>query len=158
MKTYPFIRILINLHWLLLLMVIGFLTFLIYDDLSPKKITVNRDSSITHIAEKSSIAPELLLVIKEGKALFRTNCATCHNKNMKSDMTGPALAGIKEKWSDFPEADLYDWIRNSSKMVDEEHPLAIEIYNKWNRRSMTSFTGIADEKITAILTYIESVK
>ena len=39
-----------------------------------------------------SAAPDL----DKGKTLFKDNCASCHNKNMKDDMTGPALGGAKE--------------------------------------------------------------
>ena len=28
-----------------------------------------------------------------GKELFIANCASCHNKNMKDKLTGPALGG-----------------------------------------------------------------
>jgi len=31
--------------------------------------------------------------VKNGKVLFRDNCAMCHAKNMRSEMTGPALIG-----------------------------------------------------------------
>ena len=31
---------------------------------------------------------------KAGKTLFQNNCASCHNKNMKSDLTGPALGDV----------------------------------------------------------------
>ena len=34
--------------------------------------------------------------LAEGKELFRGKCATCHNKNMKQDLTGPALGGVEE--------------------------------------------------------------
>ncbi len=36
-----------------------------------------------------SAAPD----IEVGKNLFKNNCAACHNKSMKDDMTGPALSG-----------------------------------------------------------------
>ena len=35
----------------------------------------------------------------EGRNLFYSNCASCHNRNMTSDMTGPALAGFEERWA-----------------------------------------------------------
>ncbi len=57
-----------------------------------------------------------------GKELFRNNCAACHNKDMKSDMTGPALGGVQERWADYPIEDLYSWIRNSQALVESGHP------------------------------------
>ena len=52
-----------------------------------------------------------------GKNLFKLNCAVCHNRNMVDDMTGPALAGIKEGWAEYPREDLYQWIRNSQQLI-----------------------------------------
>ena len=37
-----------------------------------------------------------------GKSLFKANCAQCHAKNMKSNLTGPALGGVEERWADYP--------------------------------------------------------
>ena len=53
----------------------------------------------------------------EGKTLFRNYCATCHNRNMVDDLTGPALGGTQERWSDYPQEDLYSWIRNSQALI-----------------------------------------
>ncbi len=91
----------------------------------------------------------------DGKALFKANCASCHNKNMKSDMTGPALAGVQERWED--EADLYSWIRNSQALIKSGHPRANKLYNDWNQSVMNSFPNFTDEDIAAILTYIDFV-
>ena len=60
----------------------------------------------------------------DGKALFKKNCASCHNKNMKDDMTGPALGGAEERWADYPREDLYSWVRNSAGMIQAGHPRA----------------------------------
>jgi len=106
----------------------------------------------------STVPPELLATITKGKKLFRTNCATCHNKNMKSDMTGPALAGVRDRWSAYPESDLYAWIKNSTKLVEADHPKAIEIYKEWDEVTMTAFNNMTEAEIAAILDYIDSVK
>ncbi|MBK8557670.1 MAG: c-type cytochrome [Lewinellaceae bacterium] len=37
--------------------------------------------------------------VEEGKSLFIANCASCHAKDMKSNLTGPALGGVEERWS-----------------------------------------------------------
>lgn len=92
-----------------------------------------------------------------GKALFKQNCATCHNRNMIDNMTGPALAGVRERWADFAEADLYKWIRNSKAMVDAKHPRALKIWKEWDRNMMTPFPNFSDEQISDILAYVEGV-
>lgn len=90
-----------------------------------------------------------------GKTLFKNYCASCHNKNMKDDMTGPALSGVEERWADYPREDLYNWIRNSQKMIDAKHPRAVELYKKWSPNQMNAFPNLTDEEIEGVLNYIE---
>ncbi len=92
-----------------------------------------------------------------GKALFKENCASCHNKNMKDKLTGPALAGYAENWADYPEEDLYKWIRNSSAMIAEGHPRATELWKEWSPTVMTSFPNLKDDEIASILAYVDGV-
>ena len=95
-------------------------------------------------------------VFVAGKTLFKNNCATCHNRNMRDDMTGPALRGVTSRWSAFPPDDLYKFIRNSQKMIHQEkHPRALELWNKWAQRQMNTFEHLSDADIESILAYIE---
>jgi len=83
-----------------------------------------------------------------GKALFNSNCAACHK--LDKDMTGPALRGVAERL----EKDwLYDWIRNSSKMIKAGDPYAVEVFEKWNKTAMTAFPQFSDADIDNILAY-----
>jgi len=91
--------------------------------------------------------------IDAGKTLFKNQCASCHNKDMKSKLTGPALGGVQDRWDD--EADLYRWIRNSQGMIAEGHPRATELWNEWKPTVMNSFPNLTDEDIANILGYID---
>jgi cytochrome c2 len=90
--------------------------------------------------------------IEAGKTLFKNKCASCHNKDMKSKMTGPALGGAQERWGD--DVALYSWIRNSAAMVSKGHPRAVAIYNEFNKSVMTAFPELSDADIANILGYI----
>ncbi len=90
---------------------------------------------------------------KIGKGLFKNNCASCHNKNMKDDMTGPALGGFEERWADYPREDLYSWIRNSQAMVNAGHPRAVELWNEWKPNVMNN-VGLSNEEIEHVFAYI----
>jgi len=90
-----------------------------------------------------------------GKALFRNNCASCHNKSMKDDMTGPALGGVEERWES--EELLYAWIRNSSAVIATGDAYAVGLYNEWNKSVMTAFPNLSDEEIASVLGYIDGV-
>ncbi len=95
--------------------------------------------------------------LDEGKNLFRTNCATCHAKDMKSKLTGPALGGTRERWADYDEAELYEWIRNSQAMIASGHPKAVEVWNEWKPIIMNPFPNLTDDQIANILAYVDGV-
>jgi cytochrome c551/c552 len=90
-----------------------------------------------------------------GKILFRNNCITCHNKNMASDLTGPALGGTEERWINYPQEDLYRWIRNSELMIEEGHPRALELWDTWKPTVMPAFSQFTDEEIESLMMYID---
>lgn len=95
--------------------------------------------------------------LDNGKTLFKNNCASCHAKTMKTDMTGPALAGFMERWADYPMSDLYKWIRNSQGMIAEGHPRAVELWNDWKPVVMQANQGLTDVQIDDIFGYINGV-
>lgn len=93
-----------------------------------------------------------------GKTLFKSNCAQCHAKNMKSAATGPALGGVEERWADYPLTDLYAWIRNSQAMINQEkHPRAVELWNQYKPTVMTAYPDMTDDDVASILAYIKGV-
>ncbi len=92
--------------------------------------------------------------IEAGKTLFKNQCAACHNRNMKDDLTGPALGGVEERWADYPREDLYAWIRNSQALISQGHPKAVELWNAWKPVVMNPFPNLSDQDIENILAYI----
>lgn len=88
-----------------------------------------------------------------GKELFVANCATCHNKNMKDKLTGPALAGVQAKWGD--DKALYSWIRNSQALIASGNPNAVAIWNEYKPVIMNAFPNLTDEQIASILLYVD---
>jgi len=124
-------------------------------------VLIFNNNNNTLIEPDENIALGVMIVeepnsnLAKGKSLFKSNCATCHNKNMKDDLTGPALAGVTERWMAFPKEDLYNWIRNSQKLINEKHPKAMEVGKEWGFVAMTSFPNLSNEDIEAILLYVE---
>ncbi len=90
-----------------------------------------------------------------GKELFTANCASCHAKNMKDKLTGPALGGSQARWGD--DKALYAWIRNSQALIASGHPRAVELWNQYKPVLMNSFTSLKDDDIASLLLYIEDV-
>ncbi len=91
------------------------------------------------------------LFAQDGKALFQTNCASCHAINKK--LTGPALAGLEERgpWGDRKK--LYAWIKNPAGFAKTDAYAAALI--KEYGVLMSNF-NLADAEIDAIVKYINT--
>ncbi len=90
-----------------------------------------------------------------GEALFKVNCASCHNKNMNVDMTGPALGGVLERWNG-DTMRLTNFIRNTQAYIaTTSDPYATTLCNEWES-VMQNFPNLTDEEIKAIIEYTES--
>ena len=92
----------------------------------------------------------------EGAVIFRAQCASCHHKNMRDNLTGPALGGVRERWAAYPAEDLRAWIRNSQAMVEAGHPRAGELWAEWAPTVMPAFPTLTDEEVEGLLLYVEA--
>jgi mono/diheme cytochrome c family protein len=92
--------------------------------------------------------------IAAGKALFSNNCGSCHAKDMKSKLTGPALGGAEERWGD--KKAIYSWIRGSQALIATGQPRAVAIYTEYNKSVMSNFPNLKDGDIENILGYIDA--
>jgi mono/diheme cytochrome c family protein len=97
---------------------------------------------------------------KEGKDLFKSNCAACHNP--KADGTGPALLGAKARWIAAGEHQgktgeqwLHAWVKNYNEPVEAGYKYAVDMANS-RPSAMNSFPYLKDEEIDQIFTYIDS--
>ncbi|MFN8276066.1 MAG: cytochrome c3 family protein [Chitinophagales bacterium] len=96
----------------------------------------------------------------EGKSLFKSNCASCHNP--KADGTGPALMGVTKRWEgggDYKGKTgtqwLHTWIHNWNDAVAAGVPYAVAMANS-RPSQMNVFTNLKDEDIDKILLYVEN--
>lgn len=89
----------------------------------------------------------------DGKALFNSNCASCHNPIKES--TGPALQGTDQhphgkEW-------VYKWVKNPSAVLASGDAHAKELVDKY-KVVMTPFPALTNEEIDAIFTYVNDFK
>ena len=96
----------------------------------------------------------------EGKSLFKSNCASCHNP--KVAQTGPALMGVTKRWDDGGDFGgktgnqwLHVWIKNWNNAVAGKYPYATNIQN-YAPSQMNLFPSLKDEDIDKILLYVEN--
>ena len=89
---------------------------------------------------------------QDGKALFSSKCATCHNVFKKG--TGPALGGFQEKengkWADIGQ--LTAWIKNPSAFMAKD-PYTAGLKAEFGS-VMQASPDIKEEEVTAIASYI----
>lgn len=94
------------------------------------------------------------LFAQDGKALFQTNCASCHSPFKV--IIGPALKGVTDRVTD--KKLLYDWIHNNTKVLSQGNPYFTNLYNQYNKTPMNTFPGLSDAEIGAILKYVEAAQ
>src|SRR4051794_13337058 len=87
---------------------------------------------------------------EEGKMIFTSRCAGCHNVNRV--LTGPALAGVDQRHS-------LDWIINfvhsSQSVIRSGNPEAVALFEKFNRIPMPDHPDLSAVDISNILAYIK---
>jgi len=88
----------------------------------------------------------------KGKALFQTNCASCHSPIKQ--VLGPALKGVTERVPD--KKLLHDWIKNNSKVLQSGNPYFTALYQQFNKAAMNTFPNLTDADIDDILKYVET--
>ncbi|MFS4493322.1 cytochrome c3 family protein [Maribacter sp. 2308TA10-17] len=92
--------------------------------------------------------------VEKGKALFKVNCAACHN--LKKKMTGPNLYKVEERLAENEGLDrewLYAWIKNSAGVIKSGDAYANKIYAEYNQSAMTAFPTLSNVDIDNILAY-----
>lgn len=90
---------------------------------------------------------------QDGKALFQSKCAACHN--VMRDLTGPMLGGVVDK--EYYSGDMkkiYNWIYNVNSLIDKD-PHYSDLKKQYGS-VMTQFerNSLPEKDIDAIFSYI----
>lgn len=103
------------------------------------------------IALALSVAAAAAPPTEEGRTIFTSRCAGCHNINKV--LTGPALAGVDQRRS-------IDWIINfvhsSQTVIKKGDKDAVALFEKFNRIPMPDHADLSPENIKSIVAYIQS--
>ncbi|MBV9963380.1 MAG: c-type cytochrome [Parafilimonas sp.] len=113
---------------------------------------ISRKASVRSILFIVTILFSVASFAQDGHALFQSNCASCHAVNKK--LVGPALAGVQDRWPD-PNK-IYDWVHNSTKVIQSGYPYAVSLFNENNKVQMTPFPQLSNKDIDAILAYVKT--
>ena len=91
--------------------------------------------------------------VPRGEQIFRTRCASCHTISGKEKLgaLGPDLLGVtrarEQRW-------LLDWLRAPDQMLKERDPIAISLYEKYNKLAMPNLRLNQEEGLD-VLDYLE---
>ena len=99
--------------------------------------------------EKLKLGPINLKMVKEGKAIFETKCASCHKLDER--FTGPAQRDVIERRS--PEY-IMNMILNPVEMLNK-HPEAKKMLAVYMTKM--TFQNVTKEDARKILEYFRSV-
>jgi len=98
------------------------------------------------------VKPFTLMSNEIGKTLFKENCASCHE--FGRILTGPDLTNITQKrTNDW----LFNFIKNSEKMIAEGDEEAIKIYNDFKQVKMPP-SSLSDSEIVVLINYLRNYK
>jgi len=89
--------------------------------------------------------------VEEGKTIFTSRCAGCHN--IHKVLTGPALAGVDQRHT-------IDWIVNfvhsSQTVIKKGDPAAVALFKKFNNIQMPDHPDLSAENIKNVVEYIKT--
>lgn len=89
--------------------------------------------------------------VEDGKTIFVSRCAACHNVNRI--LTGPALAGVDQRRS-------MDWIvkfvQSSQALIKSGDKDAVAIYHQFNQVVMPDHGDLTPDNIKSIVEYINA--
>lgn len=87
---------------------------------------------------------------EDGKTIFQSQCAACHNVNQQ--LIGPALANVDQRRT---EAWIIQFVKSSQKMVKSGDTQAVNLFNKY-QVVMPAHPDLTDVQIHSVLSYIKS--
>jgi cytochrome c2 len=87
----------------------------------------------------------------DGKMIFVSRCASCHNVNKQ--VLGPALAGVGERRT---EDWIIQFVHGSQSVIKGGDKTATDLYEKFNKVTMPDHRDLSTENIKSILAYIKS--
>jgi cytochrome c2 len=146
-NSFKAVRVLLTTTAILIVLLIGFTA------LNFKNISEEADPQIVdHPFVETAVAVINEPIAASGAVVFKNNCKTCHR--IDAPLIGPPL---REVYSRRDAEWMREWIRNSSKMIANNDPTAIEVYNQYKKTSMTNFTSMSKEDLDAVIAYLKYV-
>ena len=109
---------------------------------------------IVVLLSKNIIAQKSSDKLKIGKAIFTTNCASCHSLTKRDGtvMSEP-LQYIRERRG---KEYVYQFVWNNMKLLASGNKTALRVYNEAKKIPMNVFPSLTKDEIDAICDYIDT--
>ena len=86
-----------------------------------------------------------------GEQLFKANCVQCHSTT-DAKVVGPGLKDILKRrtieW-------IIPWVHDNKKVIASGDAYAVKVFEANNKTPMTTFPGLKDDEIKAIIAYVK---
>ena len=89
--------------------------------------------------------------MSKGEDMFRAHCDSCHSLD-NEDGLGPGLQGVTERRD---RAWLARWLKTPDKLLAEKDPIALDLYNRYNKILMPNLR-LSDTDVEALIVYMEA--
>lgn len=89
--------------------------------------------------------------ISKAEELFQFRCSSCHSLGSENGL-GPGLSGVTQMRE---RAWLKRWLKEPDKMLAEKDPIAIDLYNRYNKILMPNLR-LSDGDVEGLLLFLES--
>jgi len=89
--------------------------------------------------------------ISKGEDLFRSRCDACHSLDDQEGL-GPGLLNVTKQRD---RAWLTRWLKAPDKLLAEQDPIALELYNRYKKILMPNLR-LSDADVEALIAYMEA--
>ena len=89
--------------------------------------------------------------MSKAEELFKFRCSSCHSLD-KEDGLGPGLQGVTKVRE---KAWLTRWLKTPDKMLADKDPIAVDLYNRYNKIVMPNLK-LSDKEVKEMIEYMEA--
>ncbi len=84
--------------------------------------------------------------------IYQSRCSSCHSLGAENGL-GPGLQGVTQRRD---KVWLARWLKEPDKMLAEKDPIAIDMYNRFNKVIMPNLK-LEDNDVKALIDYLDAV-
>jgi hypothetical protein len=90
-----------------------------------------------------------------GKNVFANLCASCHNKNMIDDLTGPALSGSISRFGN-DTSRYFEYVKSPHLyLLKELDARVVSLHKEFGEVEKPGFEGLTQNELKSILLYVD---